>query len=312
VWVTVETFAGVPMRVGWWRPGWGARHPAILFVIGATPEGIDFPQLRTAAEAFARGGYLVMIPELPFMKEERLDPDGSAQIAEAYALLRRHPSTGARAGAFGFSVGGGALLAAAAREEFLAAAPYLAVLGAYFDMRTYVAAVASRTQRRAGRRGVRKGGEDPILELVSWEPSPDVPERLQRSALRLARDDAERTALEGVLAARSYDDALARIEALPPRLRDALDALSPAPAWQRIAAPIHWLHDERDMYVPVAEAEAARRAPGRARPLRLVVMRLLQHAIPVADSARGQGPRFWASELWTLLRFAMTVLRAAG
>jgi len=58
------------------------------------------------------------------------------------------------------------------------------------------------------------GEYDPILELVSWEPSPDVPERLQRSALRLARDDAERTALEGVLAARSYDDALARIETM--------------------------------------------------------------------------------------------------
>ena len=44
-----ESLGGAEMRVGWWRPGTGERHPAVLFVIGATPLGIDFPELRVAA-----------------------------------------------------------------------------------------------------------------------------------------------------------------------------------------------------------------------------------------------------------------------
>lgn len=298
-WETQETFAGVPMRVGWWRPGWGERHPAMLLVIGATPLGIDFPELRVGAEAFARAGFLVMIPDLPFMKEERLDATGPAQLAAAFAALRVHPNAREPVGAFGFSIGGGVLLAGATSEPELADADYLAVLGAYFDIETYIASVASRSQRRDGR-------------TAPWTPSPDVPERLAKAASKLTEDPAERTEILRVLAADTYDDALGRIRALPAGVRASLETLSPRPGWERIRAPIFWLHDEKDLYVPIAEAEAARRAPPRAAPLRLTVPRVLQHAVPVADAARSAGPRFWVSELWKLLDFAMSVLRAAG
>lgn len=297
-WETHESFAGVEMRVGWWRPGWGARHPAMLLVIGATPEGIDFPELRVAAEGFARAGFLVMIPDLPFMREERLDPTGPAQIGAAFAALGKHLAAREPIGAFGFSIGGGVLLAAAAREAAFVDASYVAVLGAYFDIATYIASVASREQRRDGR-------------VVPWEPNPDVPERLAASAVKLAGDEEERAALSRALAASSYEEALERIRGLPPRLRGALDALSSRPAWERIRQPVFWLHDERDRYVPIAEADAACRA-AREAPLTLAALRLLQHAVPVADAARGEGPRFWASELWTLLRFAASLLRVAG
>lgn len=298
-WVTVETFGGVPMRVGWSRPGRGSRHPAMLFVIGATPEGIDFPQLIVAVEAFSRAGFLVMVPDLAFMKEERLDPTAPEQIAGAFEMLREHRAAGERVGAFGFSIGGGVLLAAAVHDDGLADATYLLVLGAYYDIRTYIASVASRSQRRDGR-------------LVPWEPSPDVPERLAKAAAKLARDESERAALEVVLGTGSYDDALARIDALPAGLRASLDRLSPKVGWERIRAPIWWLHDEHDGYVPVAEGEAARRAPAREAPLRLVVPQLLQHAVPVSDAARGKGLAFWVRELWKLLRFAVRILRVAG
>jgi pimeloyl-ACP methyl ester carboxylesterase len=271
----------------------------MLLVIGATPEGIDFPELKIGAEAFARAGFLVMIPDLPFMKEERLDPTGPAQLADAFAALRAHTAARPPVGAFGFSIGGGVLLAGAAREPELAKADYLAVLGAYFDMDTYIASVASRSQRRDG-------------ESAPWTPSPDVPERLAKAASKLAADEAERTEILRVLAAETYDDALARVRALPSALRASLDALSPRPRWERITSPIFWLHDERDLYVPIAEADAARRQPPRTAPLRMTTPRVLQHAVPVADAARGQSLLFWIRELWKLLDFAMAVLRAAG
>ena len=295
---TRETFAGVPMRVGWWRPGRGTAHPALMLVIGAVPAGIDFPELRLAADGLARAGFMVMIPDLPFLKEERLDTTGGAQIAAAFAALAAHPAAAGRPGAIGFSVGGGFLLAAAGREQALAEASAIAVLGAYFDLRTYIASVVSCAQPR-GR------------EIAPWVTSSDVPGRLATAAVRLARDEAERAAIHDALASRPYAEALARIDALPRRVRRAFDELSPSVAWSRIRPPVFWLHDERDGYVPVAEANAARSARPRPRRVRMLVLRLLQHAIPVADAARGEGIRFWVSELGRLVTFVASIFRAA-
>lgn len=297
-WESTESLTGIPTRVGWWRPGRGERHPAILLVIGATPIGIDFPQLVVAAEGFARAGFLVMLPDLACMKEERFDPTGPRQIADAFAVLRAHPNAQGRpAGAFGFSVGGGVLLAAAGRFPELDRAAYLATLGAYFDMTPYLAGVASRSQRRGG-------------AVVPWEPSPDVPGRITSSLARLAVDGDERRAVDAVLAAGSYDEALLRLSRLPARLREILDGISPRPVWDRVRAPVYWMHDELDRYVPVAEAESARAASRRGR-LTMIVPRLLEHSVPVSEAARHEGPRFWVRELRMLLRFAFALMRTA-
>lgn len=296
--ITTQELAGVRMRVAWWRPGRGERHPAMLWVIGATPEGIDFPELRLAAEGFARAGYLVMIPEFPFLLEERLDPTAPAQIAAAFDGLRAHAGAREPVGALGFSIGGGVLLATAAADTRVGNAPYLGVVGAYFDMTTYLACVVSGTQRRAA-------------GMIPWVPSPDVPGRVAAAATRLARNAEERAMLERALGPASYEDARAALAALPDETCRAFDALSARPGWDRIRAPVFWLHDERDAYVPVAELDAARRARRDGR-LRVLIPRLVQHAVAVSDDARSAGPRFWIPELSRLFRFAASVLRAAG
>lgn len=199
----------------------------------------------------------------------------------------------------GFSVGGGFLLAAAGREPELASASAIAVLGAFFDLRTYIASVASGAQPRGG-------------AIVPWETSSDVPGRMAAAAGRLAGDPDERAAIDEAIGARSYADALARIDALPARVRRVFDTLSPSVTWARIHPPVFWLHDERDGYVPVAEAFAARVARPRPPRVRMLVLRLLQHAVPVADTARGEGIRFWVSELGRLLTFVASVFRAAS
>ncbi len=132
------------------------------------------------------------------------------------------------------------------------------------------------------------------------------------AAQRLARVPAERAAIDGALATSSYAETLARIDALPRRVREAFDVLSPSVSWSRIRPPVFWLHDERDGYVPVSEAYAARAARPRPERVRMLVLRLLQHAVPVADAARGEGILFWVSELGRLLTFVASVFRAAA
>ena len=293
-----DSFAGTPMRVTYWRPGWGDRHPAIMIVPGAAPRGNDEPTMRSFGLTLSRAGYLVMLPEFPFLKEGRFDSAATRQLDAAFAHARALPETqGLSVGAFGVSVGAGMMLVAAGREPALRDAAFLAVLGGYYDLDTYLASLASQTQRSAS-------------GTIPWEPSQEARERLPPAAADLvpaAARDAVRAALEPA----SYEVALARIRALPAEARSAYDAVSPESVWSEIRPPIYWIHDPLDTFEPFAEAEAALAAP-RPGLMRLVVPRLVSHAAPVGEEAKEQGPLYIAGELWRLLTFTFEVLRVAG
>jgi dienelactone hydrolase len=322
---TRETFGGIEMRVTWWRPGWGDRHPGLMVVNGATALGNDDPETTRLTEALARAGYLVMLPEFPFIREGVLEPRAPAIIDAAFARLRAVPEArGMPVGAFGFSVGGGMLLAAAGRYEALAHAAYVGALGAYYDLDTYLASVVTRTQVAGGAR-------------AAWDPDPIVRLRLPLAAAAVITDPHDRALLEeelrthdgrtegdapvGIgteagslwraLGASDYDVALARIRGLPTETRKVFDDLSPRSSWADIRAPVFWLHDVGDRFEPVSEAETAA-ATRHDGPTRFQQTALLSHAAAMGAGAKEKGLDFWAIELSGLLLFAAGVLGAGG
>jgi hypothetical protein len=295
---TLERIAGLDMRVSWWRPGWGDRHPGLMIVNGATPEGNDNAVTRDFAASLARAGYLVMLPEFPFLKEGRLDPSAPGAVDAAFGTMRSLPETkGEPDGVFGASVGAGLALVAAGQGGALSRAAYVAVLGSYFDIDAYIASVASHTQRIGD-------------VLVRWEPSDEVKERLPPAVIAAMPDEASAAVIRSAFAASSYDDARARLQALSPRGRAILDALSPSSVWSNVRPPVFWIHDPNDSYEPVAEAYAAERDP-HYDGFALVVPRIVQHA-EIGESTKGQGTAALAGELWHLLTFTLSVLRIAG
>ena len=320
------SLAGEDARVTVWIPGSGQRHPAMLVVNGATPAGNDDPETRRISEALSRAGYLVMLPELTFLKEARLERTAPARVDAAFAaMLARPDADPEHAGAFGFSVGGGILLAAAGTPgAALARARYLGALGAFFDIRTYLASVVSGTQIRGGR-------------AEPWTPDPEARLKLPAGAAQAIADPRDRDlvvaairatggplasdppgdlgtearALWLALAAPDYDTALARLDALPAGLKETFAALSPAAHWSGVSAPVFWLHDEGDRFEPVSEAERAMATPHEGS-TRLQLTRLLSHAAALGADARQQGVDFWVRELGELLSFAFDVLKRAG
>jgi hypothetical protein len=320
------SLGGDDSRITWWVPGAGDRHPGMLVVNGASTLGNDDPETRRIAEALARAGYLVMLPEFPFLKDARLDRAAPSRVDAAFAALLRRPDVDPdRAGAFGFSVGGGILLAAAGYPgSALGRARYVGALGAFFDIDTYLASVVTATQVRAGR-------HEP------WVPDPEARLKLPVGAAQALSDarDRERVvaalrasggplpadppsdlgdearALWSVLAATDYDRALADLSALPAGLRVTFAALSPRTYWASLRAPVYWLHDEGDRFEPVSEAERAKAATHPAT-TRLQLTRLLSHAAALGPEARQQGPDFWLRELSGLLGYAFDVLKRAG
>lgn len=290
-------FAGSEMRVTWWRPAWGDTHPGIMVVNGATQVGNDNSATRELGAALARAGYLVMLPEFAFLKDARFDPASSGQLDAAFAHLRsREETRGEAVGAFGTSIGGGLLLSAAGSTPALGSADYLVVLGAYFDMDTYLASLASAEQLLGGR-------------VAPWRPDPEVTERLPAAA-RAAVPAEERPALIAALAPRSFEEALGRLRALAPASRAAFVAVSPRSVWSRIAPPVYWIHDPDDAFEPLAEAEAAAAAP-RAGRFSLMAPQLVSHAVPSAR-AKAQGPFFVVGEVWGLISYTVGILRLAG
>jgi dienelactone hydrolase len=295
---TNDRFADVAMRVTYWYPAWGDQHPAIMVVPGAAPRGNDEPLLRSFGVTLARAGYLVMIPEFPFLKQGRFEASATKQLDAAFVRARELPATRDRSvGAFGVSVGGGMLLVAAGREPALGSARFIAVLGGYYDIDTYLASVAGREQPSDGR-------------LEPWGPSAEALERLPQAAIDLV-PPADREAVRRALAATSYQEALDRLRALGPGARAAFDAVSPEIVWSKIAPPIYWIHDPLDTFEPLAEAEAARAAPRQGHMV-LVVPHLITHAAPAGQAAKSGGPLFLVAELWQLLTFTVEVLERAG
>jgi len=296
---TRESFGGVAMRVSWWRPAWGDRHPALMIVNGATPVGNDNAATRQFGRSLARAGYLVMLPELPFLVEGRLDPDGPRVADAAFAFLRSRGETEGRAvGAFGASVGAGVMLVAAGSEPALARADFLAVLGGYYDLDTYVASVAAHQQ------GLPPAGLSP------WEPSQEAKDRIPPAVEAAMEDEADKARVRAAFSVATYEGALRELAAISPRGRTVLDRLSPSVVWPRISAPVFWIHDPEDSFEPLAEAYAAQSA-SRDGQMRLVVPRVLQHA-EVGQATSGRDPLFLVRELWGLLTFTLDVLRIAG
>ena len=313
------------MRVTWWIPGWGARHPGVMLVNGATEFGNDDSETRRLADALARAGYFVMLPEFPFIKAGTLEREAPTIIDAAFArLLARAETRGMATGAFGFSVGGGMLLAAASQGGALERASYVGALGAYFDLDTYFASVLASAQRRNG-----------VTE--SWDPDPEVRARLPAAAAEALADPSDRARLLGALrasggrlsgdppnemgdeavslwralATTDYDGALTRLRALPRSLRAVLERLSPRSSWSSLRPRVFWIHDVGDRFEPVSEAETAAATP-HAGATRLHRTALIAHAAALGQGARERGADFWVGELSGLVLFAAETLSAGG
>ncbi len=318
-----EPIGALNMRVTWWIPGWGSSHPAVMLVNGATEKGNDDPETRRLGEALARAGYMVMLPEFPFIKEGRLERDATSVLDAAFVRALARPETkGMAVGAFGFSVGGGMLLAAASRPGALSGASYIGALGAYYDLDTYLASVLSSTQRRNGALEPWDADAEVRLRLpvAAAEAIADPSDReritseLRATGGRLSGEPpsalgAEGAALWRSLAATDYDTALERLHLLPASLRQVFDSLSPRTTWSSLRPPVYWLHDVGDRFEPVSEAETAA-ATAHDGPTRFQRTALLSHAAALSAGAKEKGVDFWAVELSGLLLFAASALGA--
>ena len=274
------------------RPGRGrGPWPAIVFVNGATREGRHHPKVERLARGLARAGFLVVVPDLPGLREGEITPvtaDATARVAEATA--DRPDARRERVGFYGVSVGASLALLAAERPELASRvtvvggeAPWtdlgrivrLATTGDY-NGRPYVTdPYASLAIARSLAAGLPPSpGRSRLVRQLEAVPDDD-PEPL--AGLHPdAYQDGPRTLVELLLNRDPgrFDALYAR---LPTRVRRSVETLSPLQLADRLTAPVELASSPHDKYFPPAESQALAHAAPRVH---VTVTSTFDHAVP--------------------------------
>src|SRR5687767_14470880 len=104
-----------------WLPDWAtAERPAgaMLMVLGVNNVGRNHPVVARVAEALARTGVVVLVPDSAVLLEGHLEVGEIDGVVRAFQLLAARPEVDPeRVGIIGFSVGGSLALLAAADER---------------------------------------------------------------------------------------------------------------------------------------------------------------------------------------------------
>jgi len=314
-------------RADLWLPaGASSEHRVggMVLVLGVNNVGRDYPAVVRFADAMARSGVAVLVPDSAALLAGALNPDETGGVVDAFRLLASRPEVDPqRVGMVGLSVGGSLALLAAGDPRIATQVRWVNAFGAYADAGQYLAEVAVHAMSIDGR-------------VVAWNPSaltrqtfarlltslvPDVADRaLVRAAMEVLVDSSRPPTLDPALAARlsspearavyalltagSLERAQELVDALPAGVRDLLSSLSPIDHLAAIRADVFLMYDTADSYVPYGQSlELADGLRPLGRLARSSQFRLFDHVEAKGVDLVGAAP-----ELWKLIWHVQAVL----
>ena len=290
-----EAIAGNPALVA--RPSGEGPWPAVFFVNGTVPEGRKLPEARRLAEGFARAGYLVVLPDLPGLMEDRITPETVDETAEvARAVSGRPAAAGGEVSMVGISTGATLALLAAERPGAGERVSLVAGVAPYSDIRTILnVATTGRYEREDG--SFARHDADPFLSYVvarsmiaALPPGGDRqvlsaemeaigrrdPNPLGGLRLRGTNDlEPGAAAVVALLANRDPARFDALYSDLPDGVRADLEALSPLDGTGSVRAPVEVATGPHDRYFPASESH---NLDAIAPDLRVTVTPAIDHA----------------------------------
>jgi pimeloyl-ACP methyl ester carboxylesterase len=287
--------AGNPTLVA--RPAGEGPWPAIFLVNGTVREGRKLPEVRNLAEGFARAGYLVVVPDLPGLKEGEITPETARETVEVAREVSARPDVeDTEVALVGVSTGATLALLAAEKASLEGRVSIVAGIAPYSDIRTVVNIATTGHYRRSDGELIRYEA-DPFLpyviahSLVAALPPGEDRRTLSGELASIDREDpdplsglrARRTddlgpgarSVVGLLANRNPDRFAALYADLPDDVRHDLQELSPLAGNGRISVPVELATGPHDKYFPPSQSYGLQRiAPGR----RVTVTGALDHA----------------------------------
>jgi len=255
--------------------------PAVVLALGVHPQPIDHPDIAGLAEAIARVGVVVGVPDSTALRNLQVTPAEPGHLADAVLALAARPEVDAsRVGLAGFSAGASICLVAATDPRLAGRLAWVSAFGGYADARRLLVDVATRTT--TGESG----------EPVDWQPDPGIRRDVLELTLNALDDAAQRVVLRELLGpivdaetrpstppvpermtgdgvalyrlftATERSSGEAAVASLGPELLAHLDGISPTPVADMVSVPVFLLHGRPDTAIPVVHAPLLRAAIG--------------------------------------------------
>jgi acetyl esterase/lipase len=117
----------------------GEPAAALVLVPGAAATGKDDPRLVALANALVRARFLVLVPDLPRVRELRLSSRDARDVGDAVLYLAARPGTPQRLGAVGVSYALGPVILAALDPKVGERLAFVVGIGGYYDARAVLA-----------------------------------------------------------------------------------------------------------------------------------------------------------------------------
>jgi len=315
--VTIS-MAGQPIRARTYFPQGHPNAPALVILHGVHHLGIDEPRLTSFASAMASCGMRILTPELPGIKDYRVDQDSVRVIGESAKWF--DAETGGPVGVMGLSFSGGLALVAASEAEYRPSFKFIVAVGSQNAMEhvgEYY--LTGREARPDGSVELLPAHEyGPLVleyeHLGDYVPPEDV------AAVRAVLQQHLYEDREGELLARSKltprqlnetlmlmdatsEETRKRLAAENQRYADEMQELSPHGRLGGLAIPVFLLHGEADNIIPSAETLwMARELPESSRGAVLITP-VFSHL----DVTREPG----VADQMRLVHFVALVVRAA-
>ncbi len=301
--------SGSSRRADLYCPQGGAAEARLLLAHGLVATGKDDSRLSMLGRAFSRRRFLVMIPDFPGMRALRASVGDIDEIRAAITALRGiaacdgkrrgsdpgadHLSHTLPTGVVGFSYAAGQVLLALDGSE--PGVEFAVLFGGYYDLSEVIlflttgrhrdgdleeegeilpqgrwillsanaATVADREDERALRAIARRRIEDPQSDIDDLTASLGRPAR----------------AVLDLLSNSDPDRFEALLERTDPRLRNVIDALSPAKGIEGpLVVDLFLLHGRSDVVVPYSQSLKLRRAVRTRGTVRLALLGGFRHA----------------------------------
>jgi pimeloyl-ACP methyl ester carboxylesterase len=291
------------------RPAGEGPWPAIFLVNGTVPEGRRLPAVRNLAKGFARAGYLVVVPDLPGLTEDRITPQSAGAATQVAREISGRPDTeGGEVALVGFSTGATLALLAAEDPTLRGKVSLVAGVAPYSNIKTVLSVATTGYYRRSDGELVRYEATPFLSYVVARSLVATLPAGEDRRTLSAEIANAGRESphpLSG-LRTRQTDDlgrgarSVVRLlanrdpkrfdtlyTALPDETRHDLAELSPLAGTGRIRVPVDLATGPHDKYFPPSQSYALDNvAPKR----RVTVTGALDHA--KLDVSLGDIPAF--------------------
>lgn len=255
-----------------------APKAALVLVPGLVPRGKDDPRLVAFAETLARARFLVLVPDLPGFREQRVGPEDAETIADAVDVLAARcfaPQARPEVGLAAISYAAGPAVLAMLDHDAERRVRLLLAIGGYHGTTATMTFFTTGHHREAPGEGWRHRPPNPygkwafVLANADRLPTPADREGLAAIAGRKLQDpEADVADLTGQLGPegrsvmalidnRDPDRVPALIAALPPGLRANIEALDLARRdLSGLDAAVILIHGRDDPVIPSSESRA--------------------------------------------------------